>query len=131
LNPTTERFLAQITAKKISPEKYSEVILKWSSFQKQMLEFANANAEIILCPVCSSAAPKIGSNVLVDFSYSSYFNVLGWPTATVRVGKTATGLPIGIQIAGRPWKENEVLAVAAFLETALGGWEKDFAPALR
>jgi len=32
-------------------------------------------------------------------------------------------LPIGVQIASRPWREDIVLAVAQFLETALGGWK--------
>ena len=31
------------------------------------------------------------------------------------------GLPIGVQIVGRPWEEERVLAVAAALERA-GGW---------
>ncbi|HXJ76326.1 MAG TPA: amidase family protein, partial [Candidatus Dormibacteraeota bacterium] len=55
-----------------------------------------------------------------------FFNLLGWPAAVVRVGRTSSGLPKGVQIVGRPWKEHEVLAVALHLEKKLGGWKKDF-----
>jgi Asp-tRNA(Asn)/Glu-tRNA(Gln) amidotransferase A subunit family amidase len=42
------------------------------------------------------------------------------------VGRTSSGLPKGIQIVGRPWKDHEVLAVALLLEKKLGGWKPDF-----
>ena len=32
------------------------------------------------------------------------------------------GLPIGVQIVGRPWEEEQVLAVAAALERKCGAW---------
>jgi Asp-tRNA(Asn)/Glu-tRNA(Gln) amidotransferase A subunit family amidase len=49
-------------------------------------------------------------------SYSQHYNLLGNPAATVPVTKTVEGLPIGVQIIGRPYKEDEVLAVAGILE---------------
>jgi Asp-tRNA(Asn)/Glu-tRNA(Gln) amidotransferase A subunit family amidase len=36
---------------------------------------------------------------------------------------SAEGLPIGVQIVGRPWQEEGVLAVAAKLEEQRGAWE--------
>jgi len=32
-------------------------------------------------------------------------------------------LPVGVQIIGRPFMEEEVLAAAAIIEEALGGWQ--------
>jgi amidase len=32
------------------------------------------------------------------------------------------GLPIGVQIVARPWREDVALAVASFVEEAFGGW---------
>ena len=40
------------------------------------------------------------------------------------VGRTPDGLPIGVQVIGRRYREMEVLAVAKELEQALGGWIK-------
>ncbi|MDT7747584.1 MAG: amidase, partial [Pseudonocardiales bacterium] len=42
--------------------------------------------------------------------------VLGLPAAVVPVGRSAEGLPIGVQVVGRPFHDHEVLAVAALLE---------------
>jgi amidase len=46
------------------------------------------------------------------------------PAAVVRVGQSPEGLPIGVQIVGRPWEEELVLTVAAALEQECGGWQK-------
>jgi amidase len=38
------------------------------------------------------------------------------------MGRSPEGLPIGVQIVGRPWEEEIVLAVAAQLERERGAW---------
>jgi amidase len=50
------------------------------------------------------------------------YNLTGWPAAVVRCGATADGLPIGVQIAAAPWREDVALALALRLEEAFGGW---------
>jgi amidase len=57
------------------------------------------------------------------FSYSQTFNVFDLPVVVVPAGRTAAGLPIGIQVVGRPFAEETVLAAAALIEEALGGWQ--------
>ncbi|HEV7474230.1 MAG TPA: amidase [Pyrinomonadaceae bacterium] len=57
------------------------------------------------------------------FSYSQAFNVFDLPVVVVTAGVTADGLPIGVQIAGRPFAEETVLQAAAIIEEALGGWQ--------
>jgi amidase len=43
-------------------------------------------------------------------------NLTGWPAAVVRCGTSRTGLPIGVQIAANPWREDVALAIARVLE---------------
>jgi Asp-tRNA(Asn)/Glu-tRNA(Gln) amidotransferase A subunit family amidase len=57
------------------------------------------------------------------FSYSQAFNVFDLPSVSVPVGVSAEGLPIGVQIVGRPFEEEAVLIAAAVVEAALGGWQ--------
>jgi aspartyl-tRNA(Asn)/glutamyl-tRNA(Gln) amidotransferase subunit A len=45
-------------------------------------------------------------------------NIAGLPSVTVPVGRDDHGLPIGVQLTGRPWSEQLLLAVAASLERA-------------
>jgi Asp-tRNA(Asn)/Glu-tRNA(Gln) amidotransferase A subunit family amidase len=86
---------------------------------------------ILLCPVYAVPAFRHGERswtvegkkvqYLDASSYSQWFNLLGNPGAVVPMGRSEDGLPIGVQIVGRPWEEERVLAVAAALERA-GGW---------
>jgi Asp-tRNA(Asn)/Glu-tRNA(Gln) amidotransferase A subunit family amidase len=87
---------------------------------------------ILLCPVASIPAFKHGERqwqvdsgtveYLDAWSYCEWFNLLGMPAAVVPVGRSPEGLPIGVQIVGRPWEEELVLAVAAAVEKECGGY---------
>jgi Asp-tRNA(Asn)/Glu-tRNA(Gln) amidotransferase A subunit family amidase len=57
------------------------------------------------------------------FSYSQTFNVFDLPVVVVPAGRSGDGLPIGVQIIGRPNEEETVLAAGAVVEEALGGWQ--------
>lgn len=46
------------------------------------------------------------------------FNQMGIPTVSIPCGRTADGLPIGLQIAAAPWHERRALSVALAYESA-------------
>jgi aspartyl-tRNA(Asn)/glutamyl-tRNA(Gln) amidotransferase subunit A len=46
------------------------------------------------------------------------FNLTGQPAATVPVGFTSAGLPVGLQIVGRRHADHTVLAASAAFEAA-------------
>ena len=48
--------------------------------------------------------------------------LLRLPSVVVPVGTSVEGLPIGVQLVGRPHHEDEVLTSAAVIETAMGQW---------
>jgi len=85
---------------------------------------------ILLCPVAAIPAFRHGERTwhiggktvhyLDAWSYTEWFNLLGNPAAVVPVDHSLEGLPIGVQIVGRPWEEEQVLAVARALENELG-----------
>ena len=88
---------------------------------------------VLLCPVSSVPAFRHGERAwsvegkrvgyLEAMSYSQWFNLLGWPAAVVPVGRSPEGLPIGVQVVGRPYEDEVVLAVARHLERTSGGWQ--------
>jgi aspartyl-tRNA(Asn)/glutamyl-tRNA(Gln) amidotransferase subunit A len=47
-------------------------------------------------------------------------NLAGLPGASVPAGQDAAGLPLGLQVIGRPWDEAGMLNVAQALENAAG-----------
>ena len=88
---------------------------------------------VVLCPPTSVPAFRHrerewnieGKRVayLDAMDYSGRYNLLGFPAVVVPAGQTGAGLPVGVQIVGRPHQEEEALAVAAVLEEELGGWQ--------
>jgi len=52
--------------------------------------------------------------------YTQWSNLLAAPAAVVPVGRSPEGLPIGVQIAGRPYEDEVVLAIAAAVERDFG-----------
>jgi Asp-tRNA(Asn)/Glu-tRNA(Gln) amidotransferase A subunit family amidase len=84
---------------------------------------------VLICPVASIPAFRHGERAwsidgtevryLDAMSYTQWFNILGNPVVVVPVGRSVDGLPIGVQIVGRPFEEELVLTVAAAIEHAL------------
>ena len=91
------------------------------------------NYPVLLCPTASIPAFRHGERewqvegktvkYLDSWSYCEWFNLLGFPAVVVPMGDSEQGLPIGVQIVGRPWEEELVLAVAARLEKERGLWK--------
>jgi len=87
---------------------------------------------ILICPVSANPAFRHrerewlieGQKVkyLDAVSYTQWFNLLGNPAAVVPVGRSPEGLPIGVQVVGRPYEEELVLEIAAVIERTCGGW---------
>jgi Asp-tRNA(Asn)/Glu-tRNA(Gln) amidotransferase A subunit family amidase len=61
-----------------------------------------------------------GTGYLDTMRYSQWLNLTGFPGASVPVSDSSEGLPIGVQIIGRPHEDEIVLAVAERLEEARG-----------
>jgi Asp-tRNA(Asn)/Glu-tRNA(Gln) amidotransferase A subunit family amidase len=50
--------------------------------------------------------------------WTGIFNLTGLPAVSVPSGFTADGLPLGVQIVGRPFAEADVLGAAGVVEAA-------------
>jgi Asp-tRNA(Asn)/Glu-tRNA(Gln) amidotransferase A subunit family amidase len=85
---------------------------------------------VLLCPTCSVPAFKHGERewtverqtvgYLDAMRYTQWFNLFAAPAAVVPVGGSAEGLPIGVQVAGRPFEDEAVLAVAEAIDHEFG-----------
>ena len=85
---------------------------------------------VLLCPVASIPAFRHGERSWtiegrkVDYldavRHTQWFNVLAAPAAVAPVGRTAQGLPIGVQIVARPFEDETALGVAGVVDAAFG-----------
>ena len=60
-----------------------------------------------------------GDDILAGVRFAAPFNLTGQPAISLPAGATPDGLPIGVQLVGRPFAESELLRAAAVLEPAL------------
>jgi amidase len=97
-----------------SADRMRSRLLRW--FQR---------ADLIVCPAMPQPAIHHGESNEPWFgdTYSDVHNLTGWPAVVVRGATSAEGLPIGVQLIGRPWREDVALAAASVVEAASGGWQ--------
>ncbi len=82
--------------------------------------------DVILTPATPSAAFEIGKThddpveMYLNDVFTVTVNLAGLPGIAVPAGLDARGLPLGLQLIGRPWEEGELLNAAYALERAAG-----------
>jgi amidase len=116
----------------ITARRYAEVLARRDRIVA-MADELFASCDAVLCPVASTpAVPHIPpEQMTIDVEgapvaywmalggYSMPFNLTGNPVVVVPMGTSPEGLPIGVQIVGRRWRDLELLAVARAISEAL------------
>lgn len=130
LSPMFQQFLS--IARSEEPLSADSLLAAWaecdavrSKLLAEMKEYP-----LLLTPVCATPAFRHGErewaiqgqsvSYLDAMRYTQWFNLLGSAAAVVPVGRSPLGLPIGIQIAGRPFADELVLAIASAVESEFG-----------
>ena len=76
---------------------------------------------IVITPVCGVTAPLHhtlrGRERRAAMAPATLCNLLGLPALSVPFGKASDGMPIGVQLIGRPYEEELLLAVGQRLES--------------
>jgi amidase len=91
---------------------------RWGRFRRSIARFM-ADFDVLLLPAADRPAAEVGEKV--PFTYTLAFSLTGQPAVVVPYGRDTDGLPIGVQIAARPWRDHQAVAAAHALETT-GGW---------
>jgi len=110
-------------------ETLASAVLERERLREELVRWMR-QTPLIVAPVSATAAFSHGAarvdvrgksiSVFRSCSYSQTFNVFGLPAAVVPAARTADGLPIGVQVIGRPHSERGVLAAAAIIEQSAG-----------
>jgi amidase len=130
LSPIFRNFLE--IARSASPLTAESLLQAWADCDlvRGRLLAEMREVPILLTPACAIPAFRHGERewkidgatvgYLDAMRYTQWFNVLASPAAVVPVGRSPEGLPIGVQVAGRPFEDEKVLAVAAAIEQGFG-----------
>lgn len=125
-------------------DRYRELVRLRDEYRRRFLTEMDRNRfDAILCPACALAAVPHGAGFMVtdSLSYSALYNLLGMPagvipTTRVRHGEESdrredgrrresaarraeagsAGLPVGVQVVARHWREDVALALMSALE---------------
>ncbi|MCD6402280.1 Asp-tRNA(Asn)/Glu-tRNA(Gln) amidotransferase subunit GatA [bacterium] len=105
-------------------EAYYKRALKVRTLVKQDFEKAFQKVDLILTPVSPTPAFKLGERVLdpLKMYLSDIFtvpvNLAGLPAISIPAGKVKNKLPVGLQIIGQAFREEEIFKVASLFEEA-------------
>src|SRR5215472_16233582 len=130
LSPVFRDFLAR--ARAAGSLTAEEVLNAWAETDiirhkllEQLQEFP-----LLLCPVSSVPAFRhderswIIDGQQVEYldvmRYTQWWNLLAAPAAVVPVGRSPEGMPIGVQLVGRPFEDEMVLRAASVIDGAFG-----------
>lgn len=137
LSPIFREFLA--VAGECEPLSAESLLTAWAECDlvREKLLAEMRDYPLLLTPVCATAAFRHGERewaiggqtvgYLDAMRYTQWFNLLAGPAVVVPVTRSAEGLPIGVQIAGRPYADEIVLTVAMAVEKEFGYTTPPFA----
>jgi amidase len=127
VHPLLTGWLDKLEQYRTGIDGFARYWAEWFRYRAEMAAFLARGFDAILGPAYIHPALPLGTSTLdenfIGFSHTMAYNVAGWPAAVVRCGESSTGLPVAVQIAAAPWREDIALAVALWLEQAFGGWK--------
>jgi amidase len=124
--PSADSHPASLDAYLLALHKRDAFIARWEEF------FARWDA--LLCPADWITAPlQAETETIVDGEVipegqgihpGNVFPLTGHPVVVIPLTKDRNGLPIGVQVIGRRWNDERLLAIAEVLSEVTGGFQR-------
>jgi len=124
-------------ARVASPIPMLEFVAKSAArdFERARILKAMEEVPILLSPVSTTPAFRHGEGTWRSpygyretMRHSQWLNLAGLPGLTIPISTSSDGLPIGVQLIGRPFSEELLLSIAESLELARGPWQPPGTP---
>ena len=130
LSPMLREYLAHATSSEpLSLDQFVQACAERDLLREKILRQMDG-VPILLAPVSSAPAfrhgegnYRPGTGYRDTMRFSQWLNLTGFPGVSVPFSLSNEGLPIGVQIIGRPFEEELVLTVAEALEHSRGPWQ--------
>jgi len=119
--------------RRLSARELAEALAFLAGFERRFLARA-ARVDVVVTPAMALTPRPLGwydaedgernfAQQVLYTPYTSMVNVSGLPAISLPVHVTAEGLPMAVQLIGRPGREDVLLAIGAQLERRLH-WER-------
>jgi Asp-tRNA(Asn)/Glu-tRNA(Gln) amidotransferase A subunit family amidase len=109
-----------VRAKDVTHKQYLDAHLTLIAARREHDEFMVVNAfDALLTPSTPGEAPPIKTTG--DSVFNRVWTALGVPAIHLPLEMGPTGLPLGVQLTGRSWRDGDLLASAALIEAAFDG----------
>jgi amidase len=124
LEPVTRHLVE--SGRKLGAREVAETLAVLTAFERSVIE-QFSRFDVVLTPTLAQTPRPVGwfdtedaeRNFIQQCQYSpftSFVNVAGLPAITLPVAETADGLPMGVQLIGRPGGESTLLSIGSQLE---------------
>jgi amidase len=122
---------------------YARSLMKLQLGSRMLAEQFDTDFDLLLTPTMAVEPPEVGSwlrgvpeddpqvaimNCLPMGTFTAIFNLTGLPAISVPAEIGDSGLPIGAQLVAGPWREAQLLRIAAQLESEIRWDEREPAP---
>lgn len=107
-------------------DAYYNKALKAKKLIQQSFFDAFERFDLLLGPVSPATAPKLGESLsdplkmYLDDIYTVMINIAGVPSMALPCGFGENGMPVGMQLIGKPFCEAEILSAAAAFQRVTG-----------
>ncbi|CAO3421709.1 amidase [Azospirillum endophyticum] len=112
-----------VAAAEVGRDAYDQALREREVHRAAVVEGAFAAADVLLCPVIGGPAPRLdgiddddvstaGATTLAFLRFNRPFSLLGLPALALPAGRDRNGMPVGVQIVGRPGADDLVLSIA-------------------
>jgi len=102
---------------RLDEEAIERSVFEWERFSRRMSTLMG-DLDVLLSPTAARPAPAHGGWNETEYLFTLPYSLTGQPVAVVPFGVSPEGLPIGVQLAARRWRDDHALAAACALEVA-------------
>lgn len=118
LNPTLKGYFETLTERDLFTAQIDTTLEPWDAW------LVPVAATVAFTHRPSWSAVDVDSrsypHTVANGAYTIPFNLSGHPGVVIPIGQTQAGLPIGMQVVGKRWKEMEMLAIARQIDEIVG-----------
>ena len=101
---------------RLTGEENVRLLWDWDRFRRRLL-LLTAEIDVLVSPATDGPPPPWREWEVGDYRWTLPWSLTGAPAVVVPVSEEA-GLPVAVQVIGRPWQDHVALAAARCVESA-------------